>query len=153
MPIHALKNPAFNPRHGVDGKLSTARASRLNALTAQALLLGLIAASALVVAAAHAQTAPLAAAPQAAQTAQTASSNPSASNEAMPAAAAAPKYAARDVERAFGFIDANHDGKISREEAAGFRNVAKYFDAADLNKDNALSPAEFGNALNGGKPQ
>jgi hypothetical protein len=69
------------------------------------------------------------------------------------AAPAAPKYAVQDVERAFGFIDANHDGKISREEAVPFKNVTKYFDAADLNKDNFLSPAEFANALNGNRPQ
>jgi EF hand len=71
--------------------------------------------------------------------------------EAPPAPATAsdtPRYSARDIERAFGFIDANKDGKISREEASGFRNVAKYFDAADSNKDDVLSLEEFGNALN-----
>ena len=60
----------------------------------------------------------------------------------------APRYSAKDIERAFGFIDANKDGKISREEASGFRNVAKYFDAADINKDGTLSLEEFGSALN-----
>ena len=60
----------------------------------------------------------------------------------------APKYSRRDIERAFGFMDANQDGKISRQEASGFRNVARYFDAADTNKDNALSLQEFGAALN-----
>jgi EF hand len=70
-----------------------------------------------------------------------------------PSTPPAPKYAAQDVERAFGFIDANHDGKISREEAIRFKNVTKYFDAADLNKDNFLSPSEFDNALNGSRPQ
>ena len=60
----------------------------------------------------------------------------------------AQRYSAKDIERAFGFIDANKDNKISREEASGFRNVAKYFDAADMNKDGALSLEEFGNALN-----
>ena len=70
-----------------------------------------------------------------------------------PAKPAAPRYAAQDIERAFGFIDSNHDGKISRAEATGFPNVLKYFDVADLNKDNALSRAEFENAMNGGKPQ
>lgn len=59
-----------------------------------------------------------------------------------------PRYSAKDIERAFGFIDANKDGKISREEASGFRNVAKYFDAADINKDGTLSLEEFGSALN-----
>ena len=65
----------------------------------------------------------------------------------------APKYAAQDIERAFGFLDSNHDGKISRGEAAGFKNVAKYFDAADSDKDGTLSREEFDNALNGAKPQ
>ena len=61
---------------------------------------------------------------------------------------ASPRYSAKDIERAFGFIDANKDNLISREEASGFRNVAKYFDAADVNKDGALSVDEFGAALN-----
>ena len=55
---------------------------------------------------------------------------------------------ARDVVRAFGFIDTNQDGKMSREEASGFRNIAKHFDAADGNKDGNLSVEEFANALN-----
>jgi len=45
-------------------------------------------------------------------------------------------------------MDANQDGIISREEAARFRNVARYFDEADTNKDNTLSPTEFSSALN-----
>lgn len=59
-----------------------------------------------------------------------------------------PKYNSKDIARAFKFIDANHDGKISREEASGFRNIAKYFDAADTDKNNMLSLEEFANALN-----
>ncbi|MDW5442671.1 EF-hand domain-containing protein [Polaromonas sp. SM01] len=88
--------------------------------------------------------------PQAEQPAQ-AASQAQAATPAVPVVAAEPKYAAKDVERAFGFIDANRDGKISREEAAGFRGVAKHFDEADLNKDGFLSRDEFGNALNRGK--
>jgi hypothetical protein len=65
----------------------------------------------------------------------------------------APKYAASDMGLAFKFMDANKDGKISREEAAGFRGVARHFDEADTNKDNALSREEFENALNSVKPQ
>lgn len=64
------------------------------------------------------------------------------------AAAAETRYAAKDIARAFSFIDANRDAKISRDEAAGFRKVAKYFDRADINKDQALSPEEFSQALN-----
>lgn len=64
------------------------------------------------------------------------------------AAKPAPRYNLKDIERAFMFMDANRDGKISRQEASGFRNVAKHFDAADTNKDNLLSLEEFGNALN-----
>lgn len=60
---------------------------------------------------------------------------------------ALPRYSAKDISRAFRFIDANKDGSISRAEAASFRHVAKYFDAADANKDSALSPEEFSTAL------
>ena len=59
-----------------------------------------------------------------------------------------PKYSAADIERAFKFMDANQDGKLSHQEAAGFRNVAKHFDAADTNNDGTLSLTEFGDALN-----
>jgi len=69
------------------------------------------------------------------------------------ATSTAPKYTASDMGLAFKFMDANKDGKISREEAAGFRSVARHFDEADTNKDNALSREEFENALNGVKPQ
>lgn len=73
---------------------------------------------------------------------------PVAASSAPSPAKAAPRYSAKDIERAFGFIDANKDSRISREEASGFRNVAKYFDAADINKDGALSLDEFASALN-----
>lgn len=59
-----------------------------------------------------------------------------------------PRYSATEIGRAFNFMDTNKDGGISREEAAGFRNVVRHFDAADTNKDNALSLQEFGEALN-----
>ena len=64
------------------------------------------------------------------------------------AAKPAQKYNSKDIERAFMFMDTDRDGKISRQEASGFRNVAKHFDAADTNKDNLLSLEDFGNALN-----
>lgn len=71
-----------------------------------------------------------------------------------PAAAAAPaesKYTVAQIAQAFGFIDRNKDSKISRDEAAGFRGVARHFDEADTNKDSALSRQEFESALNGEK--
>jgi EF hand len=72
---------------------------------------------------------------------------PAAAASAEPAA----KYSAKDLERAFNFMDANKDGRISRDEAASFRNVAKYFDEADTDKDQMLSPQEFENAMNQSK--
>lgn len=67
------------------------------------------------------------------------------------AAGARPKYSRADIDMAFGFMDSNKDGKVSRQEGAGFRKVAKHFDAADTNKDQSLSRAEFESALNSGK--
>jgi hypothetical protein len=67
------------------------------------------------------------------------------------AASPAAKYSAKDLERAFSFMDANKDGKVSRDEAASFPNVAKHFDEADTDKDQMLSPGEFENAMNRSK--
>ena len=50
-------------------------------------------------------------------------------------------------------MDANPDGKLSREEAAGFRGVARHFDQADTNHDGFLSRKEFDAAMNYVKPQ
>lgn len=68
-------------------------------------------------------------------------------------AAVAPRYAASDLERAFGFMDGNKDGKVSRDEAAGFRGVAKHFDEADTNHDQFLSREEFDKAMNYVEPK
>lgn len=68
-------------------------------------------------------------------------------------AAPAPRYTASDLERAFGFMDGNRDGKVSRQEASGFRGVAKNFDRADTNHDGFLSREEFDTAMNYVKPQ
>lgn len=72
---------------------------------------------------------------------------------ATPAAAAPaePKYTVAQIAQAFSFIDGNKDSKISRDEAAGFRGVARHFDEADSNKDGVLSRQEFENALSGEK--
>ena len=67
--------------------------------------------------------------------------------------APAPRYAAGELQQAFNFMDANRDGKVSRQEAAGFRGVARHFDQADADKDGFLSRAEFDAAMNHVKPQ
>lgn len=107
-------------------------------------LLRLAASSAAVLLALAAQAQPVA--PEAAAARAT---TPSATT----APVAAPRYAAADLKRAFDFMDANHDGKISREEAARFRGVAKNFDRADTNHDQFLSRQEFDRAMNYVKPQ
>lgn len=67
--------------------------------------------------------------------------------------ASAPWYTASDLRQAFNFMDANRDSKISREEAAGFRGVARHFDQADADKDGFLSRGEFDAAMNYVKPK
>lgn len=116
-------------------------------MRAWALTLGVGAAAALFAMSLHAQGA---ATPAAAP-----SSAASAASEA-PAAelpAPAPRYAANDLERAFGFMDSDHDGKVSRQEASGFRGVAKNFDRADTNHDGFLSREEFDTAMNYVRPK
>lgn len=68
------------------------------------------------------------------------------------AEAPAPRYTASKLELAFNYIDGDRDGKLSREEAAGFRGVAKHFDQADTDRDNFLSREEFNAAMNHVKP-
>lgn len=78
---------------------------------------------------------------------------PETAASATQAVAPTPRYAASELERAFNFMDANHDDKVSREEAAGFRGVARHFDQADTNRDGFLSHEEFDTAMNYVKPQ
>jgi len=106
------------------------------------------AAAALLAPVAHAQPAAAAPATPAAVQAQSA---PSTSVVSTASAATEPRYTAADIARAFSFMDTNKDGKISREEASGFRGVARHFDEADTNKDSALSHQEFESALNQAK--
>ena len=115
----------------------------LSALQTSAIVLSLIATSAVFgLGDAHAQT-PQVPAPEIAASAA----------PATKAELPAPRYAASDLERAFKFMDANHDDKISRSEAAGFRGVARHFEQADTNQDGYLSRDEFGTAMNYVKPQ
>lgn len=67
---------------------------------------------------------------------------------AVPAPPVVPKYSASDIKTIFNYLDRNKDGKISREEAAGFKGVARNFDRADTNHDGALSFDEFAFAMN-----
>ncbi|MBA3595117.1 MAG: EF-hand domain-containing protein [Pseudomonadota bacterium] len=79
---------------------------------------------------------------------------PSAAPVVAPVTAPAkPKYTVAQIAQAFAFIDSNKNGKLSREEAAGFRGVARHFDKADTNKDGELSRKEFEKALSGEKPR
>jgi hypothetical protein len=78
---------------------------------------------------------------------------------------AAPRPKRPDYDKLFRFLDANKDGKISREELRKLATVAprlkgdkaladKLFDRLDTDKDGFLSPAELKKLreLRGGRP-
>lgn len=67
---------------------------------------------------------------------------------AAEAPAPAPRYTASNLKRAFSYMDSNSDDKVSREEASGFRGVARHFDQADTDRDGFLSRKEFDTAMN-----
>ena len=52
------------------------------------------------------------------------------------------------VETAFARVDTNHDGLLSRAEAARLPAIADKFDSLDLDKDQHLSPEEFAVGFN-----
>ncbi len=114
------------------------------------------AATALFAMGAHAQnaetTAPVAAQAASRQASQQAA-QPATAASAAETPPAAPRYSATDLKLAFSYMDSNLDDKVSREEAAGFRGVARHFDQADTNKDNFLSREEFDKAMNYVKPK
>ncbi len=70
--------------------------------------------------------------------AQTAQTTPS-TGTGQRAAAATPEQLLAAFQRA----DANQDGKLSRDEAAGMATLADRFDQLDKNKDGFLTPDEF----------
>lgn len=71
-----------------------------------------------------------------------------AAEPAVPEPPAVPRYSASDIKTIFSYLDRNKDGQISREEASGFKGVARNFDRADTNKDGNLSSEEFSFAMN-----
>lgn len=75
----------------------------------------------------------------------------SASESAVQTPAAVPKYSASDIKTIFSYLDRNKDGRISREEASGFKGVARNFDRADTNHDGSLSFDEFAFAMSQAK--
>lgn len=56
-------------------------------------------------------------------------------------------WTSAQIAEAFKRLDANGDQRISRDEAAAARGVARHFDQADTNKDGALDAAEFEAAM------
>jgi Ca2+-binding EF-hand superfamily protein len=63
---------------------------------------------------------------------------------AVSGAYAADKQAkAKDAEPGFNNLDKNHDGYVSRTEAAADKDLAKKFKEADTNNDGKLSRAEY----------
>ncbi len=82
---------------------------------------------------------------------EAASSPASAASERTSPERRAIPFTPENIARAFGFLDRDRNGSISREEGATIRGVARNFDRADINKDNALSRTEFDNAMNRAK--
>ncbi|GMQ84210.1 MAG: hypothetical protein BMS9Abin06_0978 [Gammaproteobacteria bacterium] len=59
------------------------------------------------------------------------------------AEAPATDAAVETTQASFTQIDADQDGKISKQEASSFSSVELMFDKADSNKDGTLDNAEF----------
>ena len=62
---------------------------------------------------------------------------------ALPAAAELSAVDREAIEAAFARADANGDGKLSREEAQRFPEIAARFDELDSDRDGFLSLIEF----------
>jgi len=84
---------------------------------------------------------------------------PAPAPQATPAPAAAPAPAPAPVapgEKSqrvphdkFAQVDTNHDGAISRDEAAAAPQLASHFDEADTDRDGRVTPAELKNFAKG----
>jgi len=118
---------------------------KLYGYRASPLLLALIAA--VTVTPAFAQTAPTAqAAPTAdASGAPTTEGRPSSDPAGTPPSTDAQPMATTSASRPASFkeLDANHDGKLSKEEVAGDAMWSSDFDVADADKDGFISKSEF----------
>lgn len=52
-----------------------------------------------------------------------------------------------DAQASFDVLDANKDGGISKDEAAGMKGLSESFDKLDANKDGRLDQKEFDKAM------
>lgn len=52
-----------------------------------------------------------------------------------------------DAQASFEVLDANKDGGISKDEAAGMKGLSESFDKIDSNKDAKLDLKEFSKAI------
>ncbi|HSV35042.1 MAG TPA: EF-hand domain-containing protein [Ramlibacter sp.] len=57
------------------------------------------------------------------------------------------RWTPEQLNDAFRRSDANHDGRLSRDEASTLGGLARQFDRVDSNKDGSISSAEFDEAL------
>ena len=60
---------------------------------------------------------------------------------------AVPEEPAQDAPAAFGHIDRDQDGFVSRTEVGTLSGVGQNFDAADANQDGKLDQQEFTQAI------
>lgn len=64
------------------------------------------------------------------------------------AQSAAPAGGAKaDSAASFDVLDANKDGSISKDEAAGMKGLSESFEKLDANKDSKLDQKEFDKAM------